>query len=212
MKNCIRLLFLLLLTAASLSRAGGVHQPESSKRLDALLSPLQTLSARFAQTVSDAEGYELQALTGTMIVARPGKIYWKSDAPYEQLVVSDASTLWVYDQDLEQVSIRPFDNDIANTPAVLFIGKVAQLEEKYQVSSLDDGKGVVFTLVPRDLGALYEKLTLTFADGMPVAMSLWDTLGQKTRIDFEDVTTNQPVDESLFTFEIPKGVDVLYDH
>ncbi|MGD9660619.1 MAG: outer membrane lipoprotein chaperone LolA [Porticoccaceae bacterium] len=212
MKNCFRSLFSLLLIASLSSHAGGVHQPESSKRLDALLSPLMALSARFEQIVTDEEGYELQTLSGTMIVARPGRVYWKSDAPYEQLVVSDATTLWLYDQDLEQVTVRPFDNDIANTPAVLFIGKVEQLEEKYRVSSLNEGKSIVFTLVPRDPGALYQKLTLTFVGDTPASMSLWDTLGQQTRIDFDDVTLNQPVDASLFSFEIPDGVDVLYDH
>lgn len=207
-----RYLFVLLLVLPALCVGEGVHQPASSKRLDQLLSPLASLSARFTQTISDEEGHELQSMTGTMTVARPGKVHWQSDPPYEQLVVSDATTLWLYDQDLEQVTVRPFDNDVAHTPAVLFIGKVDSLEEKYRVSSLDEGDTTVFTLIPRDEGALYEKVTLSFAGETPVAMSLWDTLGQQTRIDFADVAVNKPVDQTLFSFKIPEGVDVLNEN
>lgn len=204
-----------LLALSAVCQAGGVavavHQPESSKKLDALLSPLESLSANFTQTITDTEGYELQSLSGSMIVARPGKVHWRSDPPFEQLLISDATTLWLYDQDLEQVTVRPFDNDIARTPAILFIGKVANLEEKYRVSSLDEGANTVFTLVPRDAAALYQKVSLTFAANTPVAMSLWDTLGQQTRIEFSNVVINQPPAPSLFTFVPPDGVDVLYD-
>lgn len=207
-----RYLFVILLALPALCLGDGVHQPASSKRLDELLSPLASLSARFTQTVSDEEGHELQSMTGSMTVARPGKVHWQSDPPYEQLVVSDATTLWLYDQDLEQVTVRPFDNDVAHTPAVLFIGKVDSLEEKYRVSSLDEGEKTVFTLTPRDSAALYEKVTLTFAGETPVAMSLWDTLGQQTRIDFSDVAVNKPVNQSLFSFNIPEGVDVLNEN
>jgi outer membrane lipoprotein carrier protein len=212
MKPLISRLFLafgLLLTCAA--SAGGVHSPQSSQKLDGLLAPLESLSARFTQTITDADGYELQTLTGTMTVARPGKVFWQSDAPYEQLVVSDATTLWLYDKDLEQVTIRPFDADIARTPAVLFIGKVENLEQKYRVSSLDESNITTFTLIPIDPAALYQKVALSFKGKTPVAMNLWDSLGQQTRIDFTKVKVNKKVKASLFTFTVPPGVDVLQD-
>src|SRR5690606_5707830 len=113
MPSLLRYLPLVLGFVATFAAAGGVHQPASSNSLQSLLAPLASLSADFRQVISDGEGYEIQALTGTMDVARPGKVYWKSAPPYEQLVVSDATTLWLYDADLEQVTVRPFDHDIA---------------------------------------------------------------------------------------------------
>jgi len=211
MPSLLRYLPLVLGFVATFAAAGGVHQPASSNSLQSLLAPLASLSADFRQVISDGEGYEIQALTGTMDVARPGKVYWKSAPPYEQLVVSDATTLWLYDADLEQVTVRPFDHDIARTPAVLFIGDVQELDDKFRVSSLDTDGGTTYTLVPVDEGALYQRLTLTFKGATPTAMTLWDTLGQQTRIDFSNVKLNQPVADSRFTFAIPDGVDVLYD-
>lgn len=188
-----------------------VHDGSRSARLDALLSPLASLSAGFIQTVRDMEGYELQRLEGEMVVARPGKIYWRSEAPYEQLLVSDAETLWLFDQDLEQVTVRPFDNDISRTPAILFIGKVDNLDAKYAISGTQQGERETFTLIPTDASALYQKVVLSFDNSVPASMSLWDTLGQETQVALSNVRLNQPSDPSLFTFAVPDGVDVLYD-
>lgn len=188
-----------------------MHQPQSSARLQDILAPMTSLSASFEQVVRDGEGYELQRVTGKLHVARPGKVHWQSDPPYQQLVVSDATTLWLYDPDLEQVTVRPFENDIARTPAVLFIGDVGELAESYKVSSLDVDGGTVYTLVPRDESAIYQKLELGFDNGKPAAMALWDTLGQVTRISFRDVTVNSAPSDDLFRFVVPAGVDVLRD-
>lgn len=187
------------------------HEDVSSERLDALLSPLSSLAADFTQTVRDLDGYELQSLEGEMVVARPGKIYWRSKAPFEQLLVSDAETLWLYDQDLEQVTVRPFEADISRTPAILFIGKVENLDEKYAISAAESGSGEIFTLVPLDPSALYQKVILSFENAVPSSMILWDTLGQKTEVALNNIQINQPVESSLFIFTVPDGVDVLYD-
>jgi len=188
-----------------------IHDDASSARLDTLLSPLSSLSAAFTQTVRDMDGYELQRLQGEMVVARPGMIYWRSEAPFEQLLVSDAKTLWLYDQDLEQVTVRPFDNDISRTPAILFIGKVDNLDEKYAISGTQQGELEMFTLVPTDPSALYQKVILSFDRSVPAAMSLWDTLGQETLVALSSVQINQRVDPARFIFVVPEGVDVLYD-
>lgn len=205
-------LFLSVILALPLCAAGGggtVHDPVATERLEDLLAPLSSLSADFTQTVTDGDGFELQSVSGAMTVARPGKVHWQSDPPYEQLVVSDARTLWLYDRDLEQVTVRPFDNNIANTPAVLFIGETDRLAEDYAVSSVNEGKDRIFTLVPRDEAAVYERISVTFKEATPAAMSLWDSLGQRTEISFENVVVNPAVPPAVFTFTIPEGVDVL---
>lgn len=204
-------LLLLFIVATAPAGLAAVHDPVASARLERILAPLASLSADFSQTVVDGEGFELQSLEGTMVVARPGKVYWQTRPPLEQLVVSDATTLWLFDKDLEQVTVRPFSEDIANTPAVLLIGKVDKLDETYQVSALIEDKLETFTLVPRDESALYQKITLTFSGDAPAGMSLWDSLGQQTIIEFREVVVNGRINQRLFKFKIPKGVDVLYD-
>jgi outer membrane lipoprotein carrier protein len=125
--------------------------------------------------------------------------------------VSDATTLWLYDPDLEQVTVRPFQRDISKTPAILFIGEVSGLDDSYQVTAHDDNGTVSYTLIPQDQQSLYREINLTFSGDKPVAMSLLDTLGQQTRIDLSDVQSNQAIDPLLFDFVVPDGADVLYD-
>ena len=186
--------------------------PGAADRLRTRLSGLNALKANFTQRVVDAQGYEMQVMTGTMTVARPGRIHWETQPPYEQLLVSDATTLWLYDKDLEQVTVRPFMRDISDSPAMIFIGDLSALEGKYRITrGLGEGGIERYSLVPRDTSGVYQGLTLSFIDNVPVTMSLEDSLGQVTRVEFSDVELNPPLDDGLFTFGIPADVDVLYN-
>lgn len=194
--------------------AASVDPGKSARDLAELgqrLKPMENLSASFTQTVTSADGYIIQEVTGKLVVARPGRVRWSSDAPYEQLVVSDAKTLWLYDPDLEQVTVRPFHNDISRTPAVLFIGEVDSLARDYIVTAEKNGGIDLYWLEPRGDDALYERISIEFEAGKPHAMALWDSLGQVTRIGFTGVAVNGPVDAKSFTFTPPDGVDVLHD-
>ncbi|MFA5633165.1 MAG: outer membrane lipoprotein chaperone LolA [Porticoccaceae bacterium] len=199
------------LTAADPTAQLEQSNPASVAELGSRLAPMESLAARFNQTVTSADGYILQEVTGTLAVARPGKVRWHSDAPYEQLVVSDATTLWLYDPDLEQVTVRPFSSDISRTPAVLFIGEVQDLERDYRVSVERSGNRVQYLLEPRGDDALYERIAIEFDGELPAAMALWDSLGQTTRIGFSEVRVNAELDPQGFTFTPPAGVDVLVD-
>ena len=200
------LLFIAIISAPW-SLADGI-----SDELRDLLGGLNTLKADFQQQVTDLDGFEVQSLKGEMTVARPGNIYWRTKPPYEQLLVADAKTLWLYDKDLEQVTVRPFMKDIANSPAMLFIGDTSDLDSQYRVSRANGEEGnAVYTLIPVDSSAVYVKLLVSFKGDKPLGMELWDSLGQITRITFSRVRINQKVKPSLFTFKIPAGVDVLYN-
>lgn len=186
-------------------------EPAELAELGSRLAPMKNFSAGFNQTVTSADGYIIQEITGTLTVARPGKVRWQSDAPYEQLVVSDAETLWLYDPDLEQVTVRPFSHDISRTPAVLFIGEVEDLTHSYQVSAEHEGERSRYWLEPLNSNALYERISIEFDGDTPAAMALWDSLGQVTRIGFSNAVINGDVNPAVFHFMPPPGVDVLHD-
>ncbi len=192
---------------AALAGNGGDALEELRQRLD----PMENLSARFRQTLASEDGHAIQETEGRLVVARPGKVYWESEEPYEQYVISDAETLWLYDPDLDQVTIRPFERDISHTPAILFIGEVKDLAHRYRVEAHRGMETTTFELTPRVDDSLYEKLTITFEDGHPVAMTLWDSLGQVTEVVLDDININADIDEAIFEFEPPPGVDVLRD-
>jgi len=96
------------------------HSPEPANTLKTLLTKLNRLGTDFQQTVYSAEGDVIQKTAGQLQAARPGKVRWSTMAPMEQLVVSDSSTLWIYDPDLEQVTVRSFDQDLLKHSLLTF--------------------------------------------------------------------------------------------
>ncbi len=202
------LLLLFLVSISTLLFAEGAA--DAAQKLREKLIGLNTLDTAFIQAVYTTEGDLLQQTSGHLQAARPGQVRWETSPPMEQLIVSDGTTLWLFDPDLEQVTIRPFSDDLSKTPAVLFISDLAALEQNYRVS-VELDQLMVFTLIPLTDDNLYEKLTLSFAGKKPTGMKLWDGLGQRTEIDFSNAKLNCPLSPELFTFIPPEGVDILRD-
>ena len=184
-------------------------------QLKELLQPLKTLRADFSQRIYSADGYEIQNSQGEMHVARPGKLRWIIAPPIEQWLISDGNTLWLYDPDLEQVIIRPFQQSVADTPALLFGGGADQLEENYSVSVSDSEAGIAYVLKPLVSGGVYTQITLVFKGQTPTQISIVDSLAQRTDIAFSNTQRNTPLSleqiDTLFNFVPPPGVDILQD-
>ncbi|MEZ0148274.1 MAG: outer membrane lipoprotein chaperone LolA [Candidatus Reddybacter sp.] len=183
--------------------------------LKALLQPLVTLRADFSQRIFSADGYEIQNSQGEMHVARPGKLRWIIAPPMEQWLISDGSTLWLYDPDLEQVIIRPFQQSVADTPAMLFGGGADQLEENYSVSVSSLEAGTSYLLKPLASTGLYEQITLVFEGETPTQIIIVDSLAQRTEIILSNAQRNAVLSaeqiDTLFSFIPPPGIDILQD-
>ncbi|MBL4782753.1 MAG: outer membrane lipoprotein chaperone LolA [Porticoccaceae bacterium] len=188
-------------------------EESAAAQLKALLQPLVTLRADFSQRIFSADGYEIQSSQGEMDVARPGKLRWIIAPPMEQWLISDGSTLWLYDPDLEQVIIRPFQQSVADTPAMLFGGGADQLEEIYSVSLSRSGAASSYLLKPLVATGLYQQITLVFADQTPTQIIILDSLAQRTEIMLSNTQRNRPLSaeqiDTLFNFIPPPGVDIL---
>lgn len=198
----------LLLGALVLS--GTLHAADTpAQHLSGLLSRVNSLSATFEQLVLDGTGRRLQQVHGEMVLARPGKFRWRTEEPFPQLLVSNGATLWLYDQDLEQVTRRPVDHRLSSTPALLLSGNLNDLEKTFAVQGPVEGDTGVFRLLPKNEEALFVVLRIQFTAGIPTEMQLEDNLGQKTGINFSDILLNPEVDDSQFEFQVPAGVDLL---
>ena len=195
---------LLAIVAAFTTQAAGTA--EDVKQLRGLLQPISSLSAQFKQHISDADGFELQVPEGLFEVAQPNKLRWIVKQPMPQQVISDGITLWVYDPDLEQVIIQPFDKDIAATPAILFSGDLDSLDSVYFVEQLAEGS---FLLTPEEEGSLFRSTAIQFDGAKPSFIVLTDTLGQITRISFTGLKLNPPISADQFVFKIPQGIDII---
>jgi len=174
------------------------------------LDNLQSLTASFTQQRFDEDGELLETLDGEAYIERPGRFRWAYGEPYVQLIVSDGTTLWIYDEDLEQVTVNAVTETGSGSPAAL-LGRESDVAAHYTITALPPGEDdyAWYQLESKDAASDFSAVALGFADGEVRAMRLTDNLGQLTALRFDDVVRNRDVDDALFQFVPPAGVDVV---
>lgn len=211
MKPLVNLIVVLWVCLSSALVVADSEQ-NSATQLRVLLDAMNTLQGKFTQTLYDVKGQALDESTGTFVLQRPGKFYWKTEQPYPQLLVSNQQTIWLYDPDLEQVTVRPFTDDLQRTPALLLSEDISRLQESFTIQyERVEPQQEKFTLTPKVTTGLFQHLTLVFVAGQLQAFHLQDNLGQATDFTLREVERNLAVDSALFNFTPPPGVDVLHD-
>lgn len=181
--------------------------------LQQFMDTVNAFSAGFEQTVYDADGDPLQRSSGTVVLERPARFRWEYAASDSgaagQVLVADGERVWLYDPDLEQVTVNRIDDRIAGTPLVVLMGD-EPLETGFAVTSLGESDGVDwFELLPADDSGDFDTVFVGIADGALAAMELRDNFGQATQIRFLDFDGTIDPEEGLFDFEPPAGVDVI---
>ncbi|NER60472.1 outer membrane lipoprotein chaperone LolA [Pseudomonas sp. MAFF212428] len=205
----MRLIRMLLVSAMALSSASAIAAEADAARLTQLLDKSKTISARFSQLTLDGGGTQLQETTGEMSVQRPGLFYWHTDAPAEQVVVSDGKNVTLWDPDLEQATVKKLDQRLTETPALLLSGDVSKISQSFDITSKEQGDVMDFVLKPKTKDTLFDSLRLSFRKGLVNDMQLIDSVGQRTNILFTGVKANEAIPASKFKFDIPKGADVI---
>jgi len=195
----------LLMPAVSAQQAA-----DAVTRVESYLASLKTLSAGFSQVVRNREGQVVDRASGRLSLSRPDRFRWDYEKPYLQTIVADGRRLWLYDSDLEQVTVRALEQGLGSTPAMLLSGAGKVGEAFAAVAVERQGEWTWCRLRPRDDATDFEQVSLAFdGRGELAAMELRDKLGQATVIEFGDVRRNVALDPSLFNFEPPPGVDVI---
>jgi outer membrane lipoprotein carrier protein len=192
---------------------GGAHAADDAvSRVTGYLAGVKTLSASFVQVVRDREGRITERATGALSIARPDRFRWDYRDPYEQVIVADGRRLWLYDSDLQQVTVRGLEQGLGSTPAMLLSG-AGRLADSFSSAGIEkDGDWTWMRLKPLAPSSDFEQVSLAMGDkGELAAMELKDKLGQTTRIDFSGVKRNTALDQELFRFEPPPGADVIGD-
>jgi outer membrane lipoprotein carrier protein len=189
----------------------GAAQDAGYKKVEQFLGSLQGLQAEFRQTLTDSKGIVTGESSGTLAIRRPNRFRWDYRKPNEQLIVSDGARIWLYDQDLEQVTVRRVDESLSATPAMLLSGE-GTLEDNFKVTQArQEGAVQWVTLEPRRNDTDFKWVKLGFAGDVLKFMQLADKLGQTTTLEFSKFERNPPLDPSQFTFKVPPGADVIGD-
>nr|WP_314485280.1 outer membrane lipoprotein chaperone LolA [uncultured Pseudomonas sp.] len=205
----MRAIGMLLVSALALGPVSVFAGEQDVQRLTQLLEKSQTIEANFSQLTLDAGGTSLQETSGKMTVKRPGLFYWHTNAPQEQVVVSDGKNVTLWDPDLEQATVKKLDVRLNQTPALLLSGDVSKISQSFDIVSRQQGDVMDFTLKPKTKDTLFDSLRVSFRKGLINDMQLIDSVGQRTNILFNGVKANQAVADSTFKFDIPKGADVI---
>ena len=179
--------------------------------LNAFTRGLKGLDGQFAQQVYDPNGKLKESSTGQVALSAPRLFRWEYAKPYPQLIVADGKKVWVYEPDLQQVSVRPQGAEEQNSPLAALVDP-SKLDAMFAVKELGGGDGGLswLLLTPKSQGeASFRSARLGFSGGTLSKMEIVDALGQKTEIRFSGWKRNPSFPASTFKYAPGKGVDVI---
>jgi outer membrane lipoprotein carrier protein len=147
--------------------------------------------------------------TGTFQFARPGKFIWTYEKPYEQLLQADGEKLYIYDKDLNQVTVKTLGNALGSSPAAILFGS-NDLEKNFALREVGAKDGIEWLqATPKTKDTTFERIGIGMRGGVPVAMELRDSFGQVSLLSFTKFEKNPPIAENQFKFVVPKGADIF---
>lgn len=206
MKQIARL-FLLGTTLLAVPAFAGARD-----NLKSFTSGLKGLNGQFTQQVYDTRGKLKETSSGRVALSAPRLFRWEYAKPYPQLIVADGEKVWIYDPDLQQVTVRGQGSEEQNSPLSALIDP-ARLDQQFNVTESGSADGLQWlTLTPKSEGdASFQSARLGFGAGGLTRMEVLDAVGQSTRISFSGWKRNPTFAAGTFKYVPAKGVDVVGD-
>ncbi len=189
---------------ATISAASGIDS------LKSFVAKTHSAQANFTQEVVDQSGKKIQSASGVMQFQRPGKFRWAYQKPYEQIIVGDGVKFWLYDVDLNQVTVKKLDAALGSNPAALLSGS-NEIERGFALQDDGNQDGLDWLqATPKGSDTSFDKIRMGFnAQAELVAMELNDAFGHKTVLRFSNMQHNPKFSAQQFHFTPPKGADVI---
>ena len=196
--------FLILLLLPLSAHAGGID------KLKQFIAATHSAEANFTQVVLDQGGHRIQSASGLMQFQRPGKFRWTYQKPYAQIIVGDGAKFWLYDADLNQVTVKKLDAALGSSPAALLSGS-NEIERGFTLTESGSQDGLDWLQAnSKTQDGSFEKILMAFnANAELTIMELNDAFGHKTVLRFSNMRHNPKIAPQQFQFTPPKGADVL---
>lgn len=149
--------------------------------------------------------------SGSFEFARPNRFRFIYTRPFEQTIVSDGQTLWLYDQDLRQITTRKLADALQGTPAaILSATDLAALQKDFSLQASAPREGVRWVHAkPRGKDAPLQQIGIGFRDGALASLEIVDNFGQRSVLSFSRFEGNPLLAADTFVFRPPPGVDVI---
>lgn len=198
-----KLIFALLFTLPLLAHASG------AERLTQFFDKTSSMRAQFQQVVTDNRGQKVQEVSGTMQLLRPGKFRWDYNQPYRQEIVGDGERIWLFDPELNQVTVRNMSQAIGSSPAALLAGS-REVEKNFVLEDFKSTDSLDWVVAkPKDQDSGFDQVKLGFGKAGLEKMELHDSYGNLTSIHFSRLETNPRLNQQLFMFKPPAGADIV---
>lgn len=205
---------LTIVAAAFLLSLAGTAQAATGParaRLDAFATGLHSLTGQFSQTLTDLNGHTRKNSSGTLALQAPRQFRWDTTAPYKQTIVADGSRVWMYDPELEQVTVRIQSSEEAHSPLTV-LTDLKQMDRDFKVAERGEHDGLLWLrLSSTAKDPQFDYADLGFDANGLARMTFRDQLGSTTEIRFSGWQRNVPIAPSTFNFVPPKGADVIGD-
>ena len=190
---------------------GSFAQQEALARLDSLLANINSLTADVVQLIVESDGGILEESNIKMLLKKPNGFYWETITPYQELIVTNGIKLWNYQPDLEQVVIEDWDVSKSELAAQLLSGKTENLDSQYIIEELSDtnNDSQEFVLTPVDADSIYTQISINFITSELDLIYLNSRNGQQTVWRFDAIERNQILEDGLFDFQPPAGIEII---
>jgi outer membrane lipoprotein carrier protein len=199
----------LALLAATLALSSAVHAG-ALDQFKTFVATTKAAKGEFTQQQlkKSNNGKATPASSGSFVFARPGKFIWNYQKPYEQVLQADGEQLYIYDKDLNQVTVKKLGNALGSSPAAILFGS-NELEKNFTLSEAGTRDGLEWlNAVPKARDTTFEQISIGMRNGAPEAMELKDSFGQTSLLKFTSFQRNPALGAQQFTFEMPKGAEV----
>ena len=187
---------------------------EGISDLNAFVNNVSSMSSEFSQVVLDKKGSKLQDVEGVMLFKRPNKFRWDYLKPYQNQIISDGDRLYMYDQDLRQVSINSIAKVGGSSPLLIIAGK--NIEKYFTLKNIESQAGYESSqnikwveAIPKEEGAGFSKVMLGLTENKLSVMKIVDAFEHITTISFRNAKYNVSLSDNDFLFKLPNGVDVV---
>lgn len=178
------------------------------KTLNNFVKNVTTFSANFVQTQPDESTFSENKSKGYMAIKRPGKLFWIYQQPEHQEIVTDGKNLWIYDAEIDQVTVRALISVQADFP-LRWLLYDEPVTDNFEVIVGDKINGVSwFNLVPKD-NSFFQSLDVAISKGKLAQIWMYQSSDNIVKVVFEEGSTTKKILESQFDFVPPKGVDVI---
>ena len=188
-------------------------QPGTARsQLERFSDGLETLHALFEQRVISSDGTVEDGSSGQVWLRRPQLFRWEYGGEFPEVVVADGKNIWIYDEALEQVTVKDQSQTAVNSPLTL-LTDLGKLDEQFEVREVGDVDGLqLLELRSRNTESEFERILLGLSEDSLQMMVMEDAFGLRTEVQFQQVQRNPELDSGLFTFQPPESADVIGEY